>query len=339
MSYNIALNFEDGVTRFITCASSDTVADASYRAGINIPLDCRDGACGTCKSFCETGTYDGGAYIEDALTNNEAAQGYVLTCQMKPRSDLVLRILAPASACKAAPVRQEAQIESVTKLSATTLRFALKLAAPVPFLAGQYVNILVPGSAQTRAYSFSSAPGAATAEFLVRNIRGGLMSSFLTQQAQPGTKLSFIGPVGSFFLREVKRPVLLLAGGTGLAPLLSMLGQMAAHPPAYPVHLIYGVTNDEDLVEIDRIEKFAEKITNFTWSACVANEAAAYPQKGYVTRHIQPMHLNDGDVDVYLCGPPPMVEAVRKYFAENAIQPTSFHYEKFAPSTALGATA
>ena len=69
MSYNIALNFEDGVTRFIESNAGETVADAAYRQGINIPLDCRDGACGTCKSFCESGRYDGGSYIEDALTD------------------------------------------------------------------------------------------------------------------------------------------------------------------------------------------------------------------------------------------------------------------------------
>src|SRR5687767_9732937 len=90
MGHSIALNFEDGVTRFIESSPGETVADAAYRQGINIPLDCRDGACGTCKSFCESGRYDGGSYIEDALTDEEAEEGYCLTCQMKPETDLVL---------------------------------------------------------------------------------------------------------------------------------------------------------------------------------------------------------------------------------------------------------
>ena len=79
MSYQIALTFEDGVTRFIECRPEETVADASYRARINIPLDCRDGACGTCKSFCESGTYDAGFYIEEAMTEDEATEGYILS--------------------------------------------------------------------------------------------------------------------------------------------------------------------------------------------------------------------------------------------------------------------
>lgn len=81
MSFQVALNFEDGITRFIECRPDETVADASYKARINIPLDCRDGACGTCKSLCESGKYDGGDYIEEALADDEAAAGYCLPCQ------------------------------------------------------------------------------------------------------------------------------------------------------------------------------------------------------------------------------------------------------------------
>ena len=96
-THQVALAFEDGVTRFITCAEDQTVADASYRARINIPLDCRDGACGTCKAMCESGDYDGGTYIEDALSPDEAAAGMVLPCSMKPRSDLVLQIASTSA--------------------------------------------------------------------------------------------------------------------------------------------------------------------------------------------------------------------------------------------------
>ena len=74
-THQVALSFEDGVTRFVPCRDDQTVADASYRQRINIPLDCRDGACGTCKAFCESGDYDGGTYIADALSDDEAAAG------------------------------------------------------------------------------------------------------------------------------------------------------------------------------------------------------------------------------------------------------------------------
>ena len=335
MSHQVALNFEDGVTRFVDCVGAETVADASYRIGINIPLDCRDGACGTCKTFVESGTFTPGDYIEDALTDDEAAAGYALACQMRPQSDLVLRIAASSDACKTRPAEVQGEIATVTRLSDTTTAFTIRLATGLAFLPGQYVNIEVPGSSQRRSYSFSSPPGTAEAEFLVRNITGGLMTGFLAQAA-PGIPVTFTGPVGGFYLREVKRPVLMLAGGTGLAPFLSMLDHVT---PSQPIHLIYGVTNDADLVGIDRLDAAAVRIPGFTYSTCVADPASTHPRLGYVTQHLDPAHLHGGDVDVYVCGPPPMVEAVRAHFAAVGITPASFHFEKFSPSGIVAGAA
>jgi benzoate/toluate 1,2-dioxygenase reductase subunit len=337
MGHNIALNFEDGVTRFVECRPGETVADASYRVGINIPLDCRDGACGTCKCHAESGEYDGGDYIEDALTDEEAAQGFALACQMRPKTDLVIKIAASSEICKTKDQDFNARLKGVQRLSPTTIAFSMSLEGRdgLCYLAGQYVNVLVPGTDQRRSYSFSSAPGSAELSFLVRDIPRGAMSSFLRENAKPGTSMEFVGPAGSFYLREIKRPLLFLAGGTGLAPFLSMLGRIAATGSAHPVHLIYGVTNDEDLVGIEQLKQFADRIPGFTFSCCVAGEAGAYPQKGYVTRYIEPGHVNDGDVDIYLCGPPAMVEAVRGWLAEQGIAPANFYHEKFSPSGAV----
>ena len=197
MSHSVALNFEDGVTRFIETRPNETVADASYRVGINIPLDCRDGACGTCRVFVEAGTFDGGSYIEDALTDDEAAEGYGLACQMKPHTDLVLRIAASSDVCKVKAGSAKARLASVTRLSDTTIAFALDPASPLGFLAGQYVSIQVPGTDQKRSYSFSSAPGAASLEFLVRDIPHGMMSRFLRRRHQVPRWRSAARPVAS----------------------------------------------------------------------------------------------------------------------------------------------
>ncbi|MGE8058443.1 benzoate 1,2-dioxygenase electron transfer component BenC [Pseudomonas sp. NPDC089547] len=333
MSYQIALNFEDGVTRFIEATGHETVADAAYRQGINIPLDCRDGACGTCKCKAESGRYDlGDNFIEDALNEDEIAEGYVLTCQMRAESDCVIRIPASSQLCKTEQASFEAAISDVRQLSASTIALSIKGEAlsRLAFLPGQYVNLKVPGSEQSRAYSFSSLQKDGEVSFLIRNVPGGLMSSFLTNLAKAGDSMSLAGPLGSFYLRPIQRPLLLLAGGTGLAPFTAMLEKIAEQGSEHPLHLIYGVTNDFDLVELDRLQALAARIPNFTYSACVANPDSEYPQKGYVTQHIEPRHLNDGDVDVYLCGPPPMVEAVSQYVREQGITPANFYYEKFA---------
>ncbi|WP_085678002.1 MULTISPECIES: benzoate 1,2-dioxygenase electron transfer component BenC [unclassified Pseudomonas] len=337
MSFQIALNFEDGVTRFIEASGHETVADAAYRQGINIPLDCRDGACGTCKCKAESGRYDlGDNFIEDALSEDEIAEGYVLTCQMRAESDCVVRIPASSQLCKTEQASFEAAISDVRQLSASTIALSIKGEAlnRLAFLPGQYVNLKVPGSDQSRAYSFSSLQKDGEVSFLIRNVPGGLMSSFLTSLAKAGDSLSLAGPLGSFYLRPIQRPLLLLAGGTGLAPFTAMLEKIAEQGSEHPLHLIYGVTNDFDLVELDRLQALAARIANFTFSACVANPDSQYPQKGYVTQHIAPQHLNDGDVDVYLCGPPPMVEAVSQYIREQGITPANFYYEKFAAAAA-----
>lgn len=334
MPHQIALQFEDGLTRFIEANATETVADAAYRQGVNIPLDCRDGACGTCKCFAESGQYTMGEYIEDALSDDEAKQGYVLTCQMRAQSDCVVRVPASSAVCRTQQAEFNAAIKEVRQLSPSTISLSLQGEAlnKLAFLPGQYVNLKVPGSDQTRAYSFSSLPRNGEVSFLIRNVPGGLMSSFLTSLARQGDAMSLAGPLGSFYLREIKRPLLLLAGGTGLAPFTAMLEKIADEGSTHPLHLIYGVTHDADLVEMDKLEAFAARIPNFTFTACVANADSPYPHKGYVTQHIEPQHLNEGEVDIYLCGPPPMVEAVSNFIRERGIQPANFYYEKFAAS-------
>ncbi|MGY2053098.1 benzoate 1,2-dioxygenase electron transfer component BenC [Methylobacterium sp. JK268] len=336
---SVALNFEDGVTRFIACRPGETVADASYRLGINIPLDCRDGACGTCRVKCESGRFDPGSYIEDALSEEEAAQGFGLACQMRPKTDLVLAVAAASNLCKTGSATHEGRIAAMRRLSDTTFGLTVETPEPIGFLPGQYVGIAVPGSGQARSYSFSSVPGRTRAEFLIRNIPGGLMSTYLAERAAPGAPLTLTGPSGSFYLREIRRPVLMLAGGTGLAPFLSMLGRIAETGSAHPIHLVYGVTHDADLVGLEALEEAAAAIPGFRFATCVAAPESAHPRKGFVTEHLTPEHLNGGDVDTYLCGPPAMVEAVRRSFAERGIAPASFHYEKFSASGPVGGAA
>jgi ferredoxin-NADP reductase/ferredoxin len=341
MPFQVALNFEDGITRFVECRPGETVADASYKARINIPLDCRDGACGTCKSLCESGRYDGGDYIDEALTEDEAALGYCLPCQMTPHSDLVLRIPSSSAVAKTAAATHTATLTDIRRHSPTTVGFTLDTddREALDFLPGQYVNIAVPGTDQTRSYSFTSGPGRQQTSFLVRITDGGAMSGYLTDRARVGDRIEFTGPMGSFYLRELTRPALFLAGGTGLAPLLSMLERLVQDPGAQqPVHLLYGVTTDQDLVHLDTLEDHARAIPGFTFDHCVADLSSAARNKGFVTGLIDAGTLHHGDADVYLCGPPPMVEAVRGHIASLGVTPASFHYEKFTPA-AVPATA
>ncbi|MDO5647508.1 benzoate 1,2-dioxygenase electron transfer component BenC [Paracoccus sp. (in: a-proteobacteria)] len=338
-SYNIALNFEDGVTRIIDCNAGETVLDAAYRHKINLPMDCSDGVCGTCKCRAESGVYDlGDDFIEDALTDDEAAEGQVLTCQMRVSSDCVLTVPTTSTACKTGQQRFAATVAGVAPHGDAAFVLELDMGATAPtFLPGQYVNIDVPGTGVSRSYSFSNAPGENRISFLIKTIPGGIMSRWLTG-ASVGEPLGLTGPLGSFYLRDPNRPVLMLAGGTGLAPFLSMLEVMARAGSTQKVHLIYGVTRDLDLVLVDQIDAYTARLPGFTYATVVAEDASTHPRKGWVTQHM-PDDLEPDGFDLYLCGPPAMVDAVRGYLDQTGAQPASFHYEKFTPNEPLKASA
>lgn len=342
MSHQVALSFEDGVTRFITVAEGQTVADASYRARINIPLDCRDGACGTCKAFCESGEYDGGTYIDDALAPDEAEKGYCLPCMMVPKSDLVLQVASTSAVAKTQAASFPATVTALRHYSPTTVGFTISIPDrdKLVYLPGQYVNIAVPGTesgtepAVSRSYSFSSGPNDADLEFLVKITPGGAMSTYLAERAQVGDTFQITGPNGSFFLRETDGPALMLAGGTGLAPMLAMLRSLRDAKSARRVHLVLGVNTDDDVVELDTLRALQADLPNFTWDYCVMDPASTAankgPERAYVTHLIDEAGLDLADTAVYLCGPPPMVDAVRRFFDEAGIEPPGFYYEKFA---------
>jgi benzoate/toluate 1,2-dioxygenase reductase component len=339
-THQVALRFEDGVTRFVTCRDDQTVAGASYRQRINIPVDCLDGVCGTCKAFCESGTYDGGSYLPDALSDDEAAAGNCLPCVMKPRSDLVLQIRSTSEVAKTQAASYTGTVVELSQLSSTTVRIAIDIPnrAELTFLPGQYVNIAVPDASPTetvtRSYSFSNAPHEERLTFLIKITPGGVMSTYLTERAAVGDTITFTGPHGSFFLRESDQPVLMLAGGTGLAPILSMLRTLRAEGSRRRGHIIYGVNNDEDLVALDVLADITAGLPGFGWDHCVVDPASTAvnkgPDKAYVTSLISPAHLYGGDVAIYLCGPPPMVEAVRGYVGAAGVEPAGLYYEKFA---------
>jgi benzoate/toluate 1,2-dioxygenase reductase component len=337
MNYQVALQFEDGVTRMIECAPGEKLSDAAYRQQVNIPMDCRDGACGTCRGHCESGEYDmpESTYIEDALTPEEAAQGYVLACQMKPKANCVVQIPASSAVCKAGAGQFKTRVEAVNLLSPTTIEFSLNMEGnkSLAFLPGQYAKVGIPGTSLSRAYSFSSISGDDKASFVVRNVPQGKMSEYLTQLAKAGDEVTFEAPFGSFYLRPITRPALFLAGGTGIAPFLSMLGTLTAETISFPVQLVYGVTKDEDLVGLEALEEAAARLPKFSFKYCILDTERNDVLKGYVTQHVDASWLGGDEYDTYLCGPVAMVDAVRKWQEDSAKGCKNFYFEKFSAST------
>ncbi|HEY4614684.1 MAG TPA: benzoate 1,2-dioxygenase electron transfer component BenC [Citricoccus sp.] len=341
MGHQVALSFEDGVTKVVKVGDFETIMDAAYKARINIPADCRDGACGTCKSFCDSGTFDPGDFIDDAMTEEELEKGYLLTCQAVPESDMSIQVPATAESAKTSAAAFTSTLTQLDKHSESTISFTLtpENREDLAFLPGQYVNIKVPGTDAERSYSFSTGPDVDETSFMVRISPQGAMSEYLRDRAQVGDTVEFTGPFGSFFLREPKRPLLLLAGGTGLAPLLSILEKLCDGPTEYPVHLIYGVTREADIVGLDWLRAYEERLPHFTWDYIASEPGTSAPHTGYVTQVIEPAHVNEGDVDIYLCGPPPMVNAVSTWLDSEGIEPANLYFERFAPKETTGGDA
>lgn len=331
----IALNFEDGVTRFIETTGYETIAEASYRVGINIPLDCADGACGTCKCFARSGSFDAGDYIDEALTEEEAAQGYGLACQMRPDSDMVVDILASSTLCRVEVTTYETEITTIEFLSSEIVKLKVKITdgSIISFLPGQYANILVPGSVETRSYSFSSLSDTAEMEFIIRLIPNmGLMSDYL-RQAKIGDNLHITGPIGSFYSRPITRPTLFFAGGTGIAPFIAMLEKLNMEGNQNSIKLFYGATLEQNIVELERIHSF--KRLQLTTYPCVSNEKSDLFSSGFVTQWIHKEELTEDNYDIYICGPNAMVEAVKSTLEEAQINFENFYTEKFIPTGSL----
>jgi benzoate/toluate 1,2-dioxygenase reductase component len=337
----IALNFEDGYTRIIEGIKGETVANSAFSSRINIPLDCNDGVCGTCKCRVRSGNFDmGNEYIEEAISDEEIAQGYALACQMVPKSDMVIEILASSAACKVKNETFATIITAIEFLSSEIVKLTVKTqdGRKINFLPGQYANIEIPNSGgKTRSFSFSGTTGTDTLEFIIRLLPDGLASNYLRDNAGKGETLNMTAPFGSFYLRDINSPTLFFAGGTGIAPFLAMLESLCRDVAlqrlytGHPIQLFYGATTDENLVELDRLDAFKSKL-HFQYQTCVSIEKSEKHAQGFVTQWITKENLGKNAYDMYICGPPPMVDAVKKSIHTEGVNQSHFYEEKFVPS-------
>jgi benzoate/toluate 1,2-dioxygenase reductase subunit len=229
-----------------------------------------------------------------------------------------------------------ALLQSIERVSESVVRLALQLASRdrLNFLPGQYINIAVPNSTATRAYSFGNEPNSEELIFYVRLIEGGVMGEYLLRRAQPGDRLRLQGPVGRFFLRDATRPMLMIAGGTGLAPMLSMLRQLAAggeRPPR--MLLVYGANRPSDLFGLDELARLKGKLGCLVTVVCVAaGESDWTGPIGLVSDVAAAQDMDFGSVDVYLCGPPPMIEHAQTLLIARGARRERLFAERFLPA-------
>jgi anthranilate 1,2-dioxygenase reductase subunit len=337
MTYKVAFNFADGKALFCQVQHNEILLDAALRSGIKIPLDCREGVCATCQGRCETGLYTQDYVDDEALSAADLAERRVLTCQTRVQSDAAFYFDFDSSLCGGKGYASvTGRVSQVQQLSAATaiLHVALEPGAALDYLPGQYARLRIPGTEHHRSYSFACAPGTHSLEFLIRLLPSGVMSDYIRERCQVGDVIEIEGPLGAFYLRHVDRPLVMIAGGTGLSAFLGMLDQMAAQGGCgHPVHLYYGVRDAADLCELARIGAYGPRIPGFRFTPVVSDVTHQWPGKtGYVSEHLDVAELREQQPDLYLCGPPPMVESIKSWLRENSLEANRLYLEKFTES-------
>jgi len=308
----VTLIFESGESRQISVGPFETVEQAARRQGIGLLTDCREGACGTCKAKCLSGEYQLNDHSTEALPDGEASARIVLTCQMRVVSPCVVEFDYPFSKTSGRPAAPlTTTLRSLERASDTVMCMRLEAAGGerLCFLPGQYVNIVVPDTLVSRAYSFANAPDHGEFAFYVRLLEGGAMGDYLLRRARPGDRVELRGPLGRFFLRDPSRPLLIDARGSGLAPMLGMLRHLAETQVTHPsIHLIYGANRPLDLFALDELSRLQSAIGSLKIVICVTDKRSDWTGSvGLVGDVSGAQNIDFTTVDTYLCGPPPMI--------------------------------
>ena len=337
--HRVRLIFEDGTAVALDVRDGERVYDAALRERIKLQSDCLEGACGTCKALCTAGEFSLDDYSDEALSATEQAAGHTLLCRMRPSGDCVVELPYDAAVAAGAgppPVRR-GRVTGLEQVAASVVRLDVELsgAAPLSFLPGQYAHLKVPGTTAVRSYSFANPPDAGGAlRFYVKRLALGTMSEYVSTQARAGDEIEVCGPFGQFYLRPPRRPILMVAGGTGLAPLLSMLDVLAGAAAAAPsVHLLYGAGVPAELFAGDQLESVRARGLRIAIERAVLSPDPQWTgATGHITGLLRDELVNGGDCDAYLCGPLAMVEAARLWLSAHGVAPARIHAERFVPS-------
>ncbi|MDX3906130.1 MAG: FAD-binding oxidoreductase [Pigmentiphaga sp.] len=329
--HSITAIYEDGRAVSFPARPGEVVYQAAYRASVHLAHDCLEGACGECKAWCTAGEFDLDDYSDEALSTDEREQGQTLLCKMVPRTACVVELPYPSGLHGApAPAWGEARLIDVAPVSSSVVRTRLETAQPVGFLPGQYVNLQVPDTGVSRAYSCANRPGDTVLEFFHKLVPDGAMSGYLTRRASAGDTLKISAPAGHFYLRQNDRPLLMVAGGTGLAPFLSMLRAMALQPEPRPVRLLIGVNDASEFFAEAELADLGGRLP-LTVERIAASDQGWHGPVGYATALLRDELLADAP-DAYLCGPPAMIESCSQWLAAHGVDRRRIRAEKFLPS-------
>lgn len=324
-----------GSGKRFACAPGETVLEAARRAGLALPYSCLTGTCGSCKARIVAGEVAYPKAPPVALDARERAAHDALLCQAVPRSDLVL-VAREVPSVADVPKRVVAlKLVGKELLAPDVARLVLKWPTrdPLRWLAGQYLDVLLPGG-RRRAFSIANAPEAADhVELHVRHVEGGGFTDHVFGPMQVGDVLRVEGPLGTFVPREdSERPMLLVAGGTGFAPIKAIVEHFLHLGSARPMQLYWGARLERDLYLPDLPLAWAERHAGFRYTPVLGDPPGglARYRTGFVHEAVLADHADDlGAHDVYMSGPPAMVDAGRRGFVQAGLDESRLYYDSF----------
>ena len=324
--------------REISVRADQNVLDAALAAGINLPHSCKSGHCSSCRATLRRGEFHYPRGQSAGLTSAEAAAGRLLLCQAQPRSDLVVEVRAiarvPDVEIKTLPCR----IERMTALAPDVLQVLLRLPAveALEFRPGQYLDVLLEDE-RRRSFSIASPPhDSRPLELHVRRAPGGQFTARLFDELKPGSLLRIEGPVGQFAYQSAAMPLLLVAGGTGFAPIKSILRHLLEAGDAVdrerPVHLFWGGRNAIDLYEDELVRRWAVAHPRFQYTGVLSEASAlsaSHHRLGWVHEAVLREYGELPRCEAWVAGPPALIEAARAGFMAAGLPEDRLRFDSF----------
>ncbi len=318
--------------RSFSVAPRQSVLEAALDAGINLPHSCKGGNCGACRGRLISGEvhYANGRPL--GLADSEVREGFILLCQAHARSDLSVEIVEISSAGNAASKRLPSRIERLEPLAHDVLQLFLRLPAAesFDFQPGQYIDIILPAG-RRRSFSIASPPhDSRFLELHVRRVPGGEFTEPLFSADARSALLTIEGPLGHFVYRsDSTAPMLLVGGGTGLAPLKSILRHVLENALNREMILYWGVRSEEDLYAHAELVDLAGRSMNFRYEPVLSEPGAGWTgARGWVHDAV----LRDIPLEafeIYASGPPAMIAAVRETFPRHGADPGRMLFDSF----------
>ena len=322
----------------------EAVLTAALRQGVMLPYGCKNGACGSCKGKIVAGQVDYGHYHARVLTEEERAHGKALLCQARPLGELVIECRTIGAAKDIAVKLLPCRVQKLDKVADDVMIVQLKLPANerLQFLPGQYIDFLLKGG-ERRSFSMANSPHAdELVELHIRHVAGGNFTDHVFGKMKERDILRLEGPLGSFFLREDSaKPIVLVASGTGFAPIKSILESAFYKKIERPMVLYWGARRPKDVYLSSLPERWAREHANFRYVPVISEarpEDAWAGRSGFVHRAVMQDLPDLSGRQVYACGVPIMVDSARRDFIEKCGLPEDeFYADSFTTAADLAA--